>query len=125
MNGGYRYKLINGQLQHGTITIPNSIGQMVQKTCDYITVEDFAVTTITISSMNDVVIFLPAALDNRCRDLILKVKIETETAPQIQFLATSGEPIDFESDDDSWGNLEPGINFMLFTETERVTAPEA
>ena len=82
--------------------------------------EDYCITTITLSTMNNVVIYLPEAVDGRCRDLVLKIKIETATAPEhIAFVSESGEPIVFETDDNSWADLEPGINYMLFTETER------
>ena len=116
---GFRYKLINGVLQHGTIPVPNVEGDLVNKECDYIYVEDFASTTITLSTMNDVVIFMPAPLDDRVRDFILKIKVLTEQSPSVQFVSTNGETIDFESDDDAWAEIEPGCNFMLFTETER------
>ena len=74
--------------------------------------------------MNDVVVFFPPPPDDRCRDFILKIKVLTETSPSIQFVPSAGasgdlESIDFESDDDSWAEIEPGVNFMLFTETER------
>lgn len=121
---GFRYKLVNGNLEHGVIQVPNTEGTLVDKECDYIHVEDFAVTTITLSTMNDVVVFFPPPPDDRCRDFILKIKVLTETSPSIQFVPSAGasgdlESIDFESDDDSWAEIEPGVNFMLFTETER------
>ena len=113
---GFRYKLVNGVLQHGPIYIEG----IQNGECDYVHVEDYCITTITLSTMNNVVIYLPEAVDGRCRDLVLKIKIETETAPEhIAFVSESGEPIVFETDDASWADLEPGINYMLFTETER------
>ncbi len=67
---GMRYRLINLPWSHGTVDID---GEQVE--ADYARVEDFAVTTLTISSDTyPKVIYMPPVVDGRCRDLLIKIK---------------------------------------------------
>lgn len=59
---------------------------------------------------------LPSAGEG-ARDFILRIEISSASAPTFTFTNTSG--LDFESEDDDWAVMEPGVNLVSFTETKR------
>ena len=61
---------------------------------------------------------LPAAPQDGARDFILRVEISSNAAPTFTFNGV-GETIDFDSENDDWAVLEPGLNLISFTETKR------
>ena len=80
-------------------------------------VADRTVTTISINqSTTPVIVRLPDA-GTGARDFILRIEISSETAPTFTFTNTAG--LDFESEDDDWAIMEPGVNLVSFTETKR------
>lgn len=121
-NGGYRYKLVNATLtRDSSHTIPASGGGTQTIDCDYCSVSDYTITTIDCSAMltNKLVVHLPTALDNRSRDLVLKIKVSSSTPPTFYVVGTGAETISFASDNEDWATLESGENVILLTETER------
>ena len=80
-------------------------------------VADRTMTTIGINqSTTPVIVRLPDA-GNGARDFILRIEISSETAPTFTFTNTAG--LDFESEDDDWAVMQPGVNLVSFTETKR------
>lgn len=82
-------------------------------------IEDQTVATIQLSSSSTpVLIKLPAKPDDGgARDFILRVEITSNEAPTVTFQGVD-ESIDFDSEDDDWYILEPGLNIVSFTETK-------
>lgn len=113
VNGGYRYLIFTPESEYETI---NGVEYLKYY------VKDYAINVITIDTNTPVKIFLPSPVDktNRCRDFIIKLKVTSEVIPSIEFIKSDvDETIGFESSDDEWVLLEPGINYFTFTETER------
>ena len=54
---------------------------------------------------------------NGARDFILRIEISSSEAPTFTFTNTVG--LDFESEDDDWAVMQPGVNLVSFTETKR------
>ena len=84
-------------------------------------IKDHTIATITLSDSTPVRIHFPTKPDaNFCRDFIVKIKITSSTVPQVQFVkADNDTSIGFEYEDEGWTELEAGINYFAFTETER------
>lgn len=109
INTGFRYQLltVTPVLQSGTTY-----------TC---TVEDFAINTIPISSStNTYKVLLPQALDDRARDFVIRFEVACADNPNIMFVPPGTEDVDYESDNDNWATVVPGVNMMTFTEIKRV-----
>lgn len=84
-------------------------------------VNDQAITTIQVSSSTTpVVVQLPAEPTDGARDFILRIEISSSAAPTFTFNGVN-ETIDFDSEDDDWAVMEPGLNLVSFTETKRGT----
>lgn len=105
-NSSSRYALVTAQLvsDNGLLTCA---------------VNDQTITTIQVSSSSTpIVVQLPAQPADGARDFILRIEISSSTAPTFTFNGAS-ETIDFDSEDDDWAVLEPGLNLVSFTETKR------
>ena len=104
--GSSRYALVTAQLQNAGSSISCQI-------------DDQTVTTIQVSSdTTPVIVKLPEAPQDGARDFILRVEISSSVAPTFTFSGI-GESIEFDSEDESWAVLEPGVNLISFTETRR------
>lgn len=80
-------------------------------------IQDHAVTTIEISSASKAVkVKLPEKQDDGARDFIIRVEISSSTTPDFSFLGVD-ETLTFDSDNEDWYVLEPGLNLVSFTET--------
>ena len=84
-------------------------------------IKDHTIATISLSNDTPVRVHFPdKPTENFCRDFIVKIKITSDTIPQVQFIKGQNDTsIGFEYEDDSWAVLEVGINYFTFTETER------
>lgn len=92
-------------------------------------VGDQTVTTIKITSPTaPLSVQLPAKptqthLLSGARDFILRVEADVSAVPTVTFFGApdgeSAEQLVFDTDDDSWCVLEPGLNIISFTETKR------
>ena len=104
--GSSRYALVTAQLvsDNGSLTCA---------------VNDQTITTIQVSSSaTPVVVQLPAQPADGARDFILRIEISSSAAPTFTFNGVN-ETIDFDSEDDDWAIMEPGLNLVSFTETKR------
>ena len=84
-------------------------------------IKDHTIATISLSDATPVRIHFPdKPAENFCRDFIVKIKVTSETMPQVYFVkADNDSDIGFEYADENWTTLEAGINYFTFTETER------
>ena len=84
-------------------------------------IKDHTIATISLSDTTPVRIHFPdKPTENFCRDFIVKIKVTSETMPQVYFVkADNDSDIGFEYADENWTTLEAGINYFTFTETER------
>ena len=84
-------------------------------------IKDHTIATISLSDDTPVRVHFPdKPTENFCRDFIVKIKITSDTIPQVQFIKGQNDTsIGFEYEDESWAVLETGINYFTFTETER------
>lgn len=104
--GSTRYALATATLQ----TAGNSLSCAV---------DDQTITTIQVSSSSTpIIVQLPAQPADGARDFILRIEISSSTAPTFTFNGVN-ETIDFDSEDDDWAVMEPGLNLVSFTETKR------
>ena len=107
---GIRYKLITKTLQEGTYNNQSVL------TCQ---IDDRTITTIVVnSSEKNVVLYMPPkSADGGARDFIIRVEVTASTAPGFYFIGAS-ETINYDSGDEDWNILEPGLNLISFTETK-------
>lgn len=82
--------------------------------------DDFAINTVVLSSDDYPVRFYlpPQQVNGKARDFLLRLEATTSEIPTIGFYSSGNETIDFESDDYSWMQVEPGLNLVSFTETK-------
>ena len=59
----------------------------------------------------------PKPADGGARDFIIRVEVTASTAPGFYFVGAS-ETINYDSDNEDWSVLEPGLNLISFTETK-------
>lgn len=105
LSGPYRYPLVNAYMSDA------GSGAL---SCQVI---DHTITTIPISSSTTpVTIQFPPQQDG-ARDFILRVEVSSSVAPTVTFQGVD-ETISYETDDDTWYVLEPGVNIISFTETK-------
>ena len=107
---GIRYKLITKTLQEGTYNNQSVL------TCQ---IDDRTITTIVVSirEKNVVLYMPPKPADGGARDFIIRVEVTASTAPGFYFIGAS-ETINYDSGDENWNVLEPGLNLISFTETK-------
>ena len=107
---GIRYKLITKTLQEGTYNNQSVL------TCQ---IDDRTIATIVVSSSEkNVVLYMPPKpADGGARDFIIRVEVTASTAPGFYFIGAS-ETINYDSGDEDWNVLEPGLNLISFTETK-------
>ena len=107
---GIRYKLVTKTLQEGTYNNQSVL------TCQ---IDDRTITTIVVSSSEkNVVLYMPPKpADGGARDFIIRVEVTASTAPGFYFIGAS-ETINYDSGDEDWSVLEPGLNLISFTETK-------
>lgn len=111
VNIGTRYALVKKTLAN--CTYQSTAGLSCQ-------VDDYAVNEITISSAEKpVFIFLPRALDDRARDFVLRIVVTASSSPTIAYVPYGDETTDYDTNDDSWSQVEQGVNIVSFTETSR------
>jgi hypothetical protein len=48
----------------------------------------------------------------------LRVEISAATVPGFTFVGAGNETVQYDSEDDEWYVLEPGLNLISFTETK-------
>ena len=85
-----------------------------------VAVSDRAMNKIALSS--DVAylnITFPPAVSGYMRDFYIRLVVTGSSAPSISFMESNGSAAAFDIDDDSWTQIEPGVNLILLSETEQ------
>ena len=115
VDGKLLYKITTKDV---TLSSVNIDGSDVQAYVAY--VDNNAINVIQLHSNSyPLFVYLPKQLEeNYVRDLLVRVEVYTATAPSIGFFGIS-EVCEFESEDDEWMMLEPGVNMFNFTETRK------
>ena len=84
--------------------------------------QDRAVNVVTISSgVTSAAFQFPVITSQtKARDFFVRLIIQGSTPPTISFVEADGvTPVAFDADDDSWADIEPGVNILMFTDTAR------
>ena len=107
--------------------LPYTLVNAVLNSCTYnntqcvsCQIEDRTITTLSVDGNTpDVVVFLPQKQNaTAARDFILRVEISAATVPGFTFVGAGNETVQYDSEDDEWYVLEPGLNLISFTETK-------
>ena len=86
---------------------------------DRINLTDRAVNKVTADgSLNYIQFVFPEKKAGKSRDFFLRLIITGETVPTLSFSEPNGGSVSFDVDDDSWANIEQGVNILMFTDTE-------
>ena len=87
-------------------------------------VENCSVSSIRITSTaKPLYIYLPQSNSlNIVRDFVLRIEVLTTTNPTVAFVPYEGEEMDFESEDQDWLEVRPGVNIISFSETKRINS---
>lgn len=86
---------------------------------DRINLTDRAVTKVTADgSLNSIQFVFPEKKGGKSRDFFLRLVITGETVPTLSFSEPTGESVSFDSDYDSWADIEQGVNILMFADTE-------
>ncbi len=110
-----------------TSALPYTLVNAVLNSCTYnnaqcvsCQIEDRTITTLSVDGNTpDVVVFLPQKQNaTAARDFILRVEISAATVPGFTFVGAGNETVQYDSEDDEWYVLEPGLNLISFTETK-------
>ena len=99
----------------------NSAGVTAIKT---VPLTDRAVNQVTLGSGVESAVFrFPAKTQGRARDFMLRLVITGSTVPEIGFVESDGTTeVAFDADDDSWADIEQGVNILMFTDTQEASA---
>lgn len=74
------------------------------------------------STVTGATVSFPAKVPGYARDFFVRLTITGSTVPAITWQEANGDPIDFDVDDDSWADIEQGVNILMFTETNQASA---
>lgn len=96
------YSLVDAAINEGSVTLENRAINKVE-------VDD------SVSSLTFV---FPEKVAGKARDFFLRLVITGETVPTLSFVETNGDAVSFDADDDSWAEIEKGVNILMFTDTE-------
>lgn len=80
---------------------------------------DRAVNKVTADDSYRYLTFIfPEKTEGKARDFFIRLIITGETVPTLTFLEPTRESVSFDSDNDSWADIEQGVNILMFTDTE-------
>ena len=79
---------------------------------------------LTLGSGTERAVFrFPAKTQGKARDFMLRLVITGSTVPEIGFVESDGTTeVAFDADDDSWADIEQGVNILMFTDTQEASA---
>ncbi len=99
------YSLINGT---PTVTGGNA----------EISLQDRAITTVTVDDTVSLLTFIfPQKTDGKARDFFVRLVVIGDSIPTLSFIEPNGDSVPFDVDDDSWAEIEQGVNILMFTDT--------
>jgi hypothetical protein len=100
-----------------TISTPT---QTTSGTTVSLTLNDKSINQVSLApTVTGVTVSFPAKVPGYARDFFVRLVITGTTVPAITWQEANGDPIDFDVDDDSWADIEQGVNILMFTETSQ------
>ena len=106
-----------------TISTPT---QTASGTTVSLTLNDKSINQVELAStVTAATISFPAKVTGYARDFFVRLTITGTTVPAITWQEANGDPIDFDVDDESWEEIEQGVNILMFTETRQSTSGAA
>lgn len=103
-----------------SLTTPEQTTSTTTTTNDTITVQlsDKAINAVQVpTTVTNVVMKFPQQETGKARDFMVRLIVTGETVPSITLTEPDGSAIDFDVDDDSWTEIQKGVNLLMFTET--------
>ena len=103
-----------------SLTTPEQATSTTTTTNDTITVQlsDKAINAVQVpTTVTNVVMKFPQQETGKARDFLVRLIVTGETVPSITLTEQDGSAVEFDVDDDSWTEIEQGVNLLMFTET--------
>jgi hypothetical protein len=83
-----------------------------------VTVAPYSITEVTVDdSMSELTFVFPEKTKGQSRDFFVRLVVTGETPPTLSFVEPNGDAVSFDVDDDSWADIEQGVNILMFTDT--------
>ena len=80
-----------------------------------VNLQDKAINAVEINSSATFV--FPQKVQGKARDFFVRLTITSTEIPTLVFQEPDGSDVSFDVADDSWAEIEPGVNLLMFTET--------
>jgi len=88
-----------------------------------LTLNDKSINQVELAStVTAATVSFPDKVTGYARDFFVRLTITGTTVPAITWQEANGGAIDFDVDDESWAEIEQGVNILMFTETKQVSA---
>lgn len=103
-----------------SLTTPEQTTSTTTTTNDTVTVQlsDKAINAVQVpTTATNVVMKFPQQEVGKARDFFVRLIVTGETVPSITLTELDGSAVEFDVDDDSWAEIEQGVNLLMFTET--------
>ncbi len=85
---------------------------------DSINLTNRAINKVTADdSLSFITFIFPEKKEGVSRDFFLRLVITGETLPTLSFVEPNGDAVSFDVDDNSWAEIEQGVNILMFTDT--------
>ena len=106
-----KYSLLTTQISLSTVSAPNDTAEA--------TLVDHAINIVDLPASIETITFtFPPVIQGKARDFMIRLTIIGEV-PTIYFQEAGGGSITFDADDETWTNIQPGGNLIMFTETKQ------
>ena len=107
---------------NGVAAVPGT-SPALPKAMHKVALSDLAVNAVTLGSdVSSCEFTFPSKTQGRARDFFLRLTLTGETLPTLTFVEPGGSPVAFDVDDDSWAEIEQGVNVLMFSDTSEASA---
>lgn len=72
---------------------------------------------IADDSVSSISFVFPEKKQGESREFFIRLVITGESIPTLSFTESNGDAVSFDTDDDSWAEIEQGVNILMFTDT--------
>lgn len=72
---------------------------------------------IADDSVSSISFVFPEKKQGESRDFFIRLVVTGESIPTLSFTESNGDAVSFDTDDDSWAEIEQGVNILMFTDT--------
>lgn len=102
----------------GKAKLPYSLTNAVIEN-NAVSLQNRAITKVEVDdSVSSITFVFPEKIGGKARDFFIRLVITGETVPTLEFVEPNGEAVSFDVDDESWAEIEEGVNILMFTDTE-------